>query len=74
MDPNSLVLELLAQRGYSRNHRPDCKQVCIALTFDGFPLGYEVFAGNSRRLANLADDRGDDGGAARRAGTRVDRR
>ena len=38
-----------AQRGYSRDHRPDCKQVCIALvvTFDGFPLGYEVFAGNT---------------------------
>jgi transposase len=38
----------LAQRGYSRDHRPDCKQVLIALvvTFDGFPLGYEVFAGN----------------------------
>ena len=39
----------LAQRGYSRDHRPDCKQVLIALivTFDGFPLGYEVFAGNT---------------------------
>jgi len=38
----------LAQRGYSRDHRPDCKQVLIAplVTFDGFPLGYEVFAGN----------------------------
>lgn len=38
-----------AKRGYSRDHRPDCKQVCIALvvTFDGFPLGYEVFPGNS---------------------------
>jgi transposase len=38
-----------AQRGYSRDHRPDCKQVCIALvvSFDGFPLGYEVFAGNT---------------------------
>jgi transposase len=38
----------LARRGYSRDHRPDCKQVCIALvvTFDGFPLGYEVFPGN----------------------------
>ena len=37
-----------AQRGYSRDHRPDCKQVLIALvvTFDGSPLGYEVFAGN----------------------------
>ncbi|HEY2873164.1 MAG TPA: IS1634 family transposase [Reyranella sp.] len=39
----------LARRGYSRDHRPDRKQVCIALvvTFDGFPLGYEVFAGNT---------------------------
>jgi transposase len=38
-----------ARRGYSRDHRSDCKQVCIALvvTFDGFPLGYEVFPGNT---------------------------
>lgn len=38
----------LAQRGYSRDHRPDCKQVCIALvvTRSGIPLGYEVFPGN----------------------------
>jgi hypothetical protein len=38
----------LAQRGYSRDHRPDCAQVCIALvvTREGMPLGYEVFAGN----------------------------
>lgn len=38
-----------AQRGHSRDHRPDCKQVCIALvvTRDGLPLGYEVFAGNT---------------------------
>jgi transposase len=38
----------LAARGYSRDHRPDCKQVCIALvvTKRGFPLGYEVFPGN----------------------------
>jgi transposase len=37
-----------AQRGYSRDHRPDCKQVCIALVVskDGLPLGYEVFTGN----------------------------
>jgi transposase len=50
----------LAQRGYSRDHRPDCKQVCIALvvTFDGFPLGYEVFAGNthdSRTVQTIVD-------------------
>ncbi len=45
----------LAQRGYSRDHRPDCKQVCIALvvTFDGFPLGYEVFAGNTHNSRTL---------------------
>src|SRR5438094_9671874 len=38
----------LAARGYSRDHRPDCKQVCIALvvTRGGVPLGYELFAGN----------------------------
>ena len=37
-----------AQRGYSRDRRGDCKQVCIALvvTRCGMPLGYEVFAGN----------------------------
>jgi transposase len=37
-----------AQRGYSRDSRPDCKQVCIGLvvTAEGMPLGYEVFAGN----------------------------
>jgi len=37
-----------AQRGYSRDHRPDCKQVLIGLvvTREGYPLGYEVFAGN----------------------------
>jgi transposase len=37
-----------AKRGHSRDHRPDCKQVCIALvvTREGLPLGYEVFDGN----------------------------
>lgn len=37
-----------AQRGYSRDHRGDCKQVCIALVVErsGFPIGYEVFPGN----------------------------
>ena len=37
-----------AHRGHSRDHRPDCKQVCIALvvTRDGIPLAHEVFDGN----------------------------
>ena len=35
-----------AARGYSRDHRPDCKQVCIGLVVspEGLPLAYEVFA------------------------------
>jgi hypothetical protein len=39
----------MAQRGYSRDGRPDCLQICIALvvTDDGMPLGHEVFAGNT---------------------------
>jgi len=37
-----------AKRGYSRDSRPDCVQVCIALvvTPEGLPLAYEVFDGN----------------------------
>ena len=44
-----------AQRGYSRDHRPDCKQVCIALvvTVEGFPRGYEVFPGNTHDSRTL---------------------
>ena len=44
-----------AQRGYSRDHRPDCKQLVIALivTPEGFPLTYEVFAGNRRDVTTL---------------------
>lgn len=47
----------LAQRGYSRDHRPDCKQVCIGLvvTRDGFPLGFEVFAGNRHDSTTLRE-------------------
>jgi transposase len=45
----------LAQRGYSRDHRSDCKQVCIGLvvTRGGLPLGYEVFAGNRHDSTTL---------------------
>ncbi len=37
-----------AKQGYSRDSRPDCKQICIGLvvTKEGIPLGYEVFEGN----------------------------
>jgi len=39
----------MAKRGYSRDNRGDCPQVVIALivTTDGYPLGYEVFDGNT---------------------------
>ena len=39
----------IAKRGYSRDSRPDRPQVCLGLvvTEEGFPLGYEVFAGNT---------------------------
>jgi len=47
----------LAQRGYSRDHRPDCKQVCLALvvTREGLPLGYEVFAGNRTDVTTVEE-------------------
>jgi transposase len=47
----------LAQRGYSRDHRPDCKQVCIALVVSkcGMPLGYEVFVGNRSDVTTLKE-------------------
>jgi transposase len=47
----------LAQRGYSRDHRPDCKQVCIGLVVSrcGMPLGYEVFAGNRNDVTTVEE-------------------
>jgi transposase len=47
----------LAQRGYSRDHRPDCKQVNIALvvSHDGMPLGYQLFAGNRNDVTTLEE-------------------
>ncbi|MFZ0709386.1 MAG: IS1634 family transposase, partial [Terrimicrobiaceae bacterium] len=46
-----------AQRGYSRDHRPDCKQIIIALVVspEGFPLSYEVFAGNRSDVTTLEE-------------------
>jgi len=46
-----------AQRGYSRDHRPDCKQVNLALvvTREGLPLGYELFAGNKADVKTLRE-------------------
>ena len=46
-----------AARGYSRDSRPDCKQVCIGLvvTPEGLPVGYEVFAGNRADVTTLQE-------------------
>jgi transposase len=40
----------LAKRGYSRDHRKDCKQVILALivTREGFPLAHDTLAGNTQ--------------------------
>ena len=45
-----------ARRGYSRDHRPDCKQVTIGAVVDreGYPVGYEVLAGNVRDHQTVA--------------------
>lgn len=44
-----------ARHGYSRDGRPDCRQVVIALvvTPDGFPLAYEVMPGNTSDKTTL---------------------
>jgi transposase len=54
-----------ARRGYSRDHRPDCKQVVVGLVIgrEGFPLAHEIFAGNTQdrktlsRMLDLLKDR-----------------
>jgi transposase len=44
-----------AQRGYSRDQRPDCKQVVVGLVLDrdGFPKAHEVFEGNRQDHTTL---------------------
>jgi transposase len=44
-----------AARGYSRDHRPDCAQLVLAIvvTPEGFPLSYEVFAGDRADVTTL---------------------
>jgi transposase len=47
----------LAARGYSRDNRPDCPQVCIGLvvTPEGLPLAYEVFKGNRTDVTTVPE-------------------
>jgi len=46
-----------AQRGYSRDSRPDCKQVVVGLVLDrdGFPKAHEVFEGNRPDRTTVAE-------------------
>lgn len=46
-----------AKRGYSRDQRSDCKQVCIGLvcTPEGLPLNFEVFDGNRLDVTTLEE-------------------
>jgi hypothetical protein len=46
-----------AVRGYSRDHRPDCKQVNLGLvvTPEGLPIGYEIFAGNTADVTTVEE-------------------
>jgi transposase len=46
-----------AARGYSRDQRSDCKQVCIGLvcTPEGLPLSFEVFAGNRTDVTTVEE-------------------
>jgi hypothetical protein len=45
----------LARRGYSRDHRSDCKQIVLALivTRDGFPLAHLTLAGNTQDVETV---------------------
>ena len=45
----------LMQRGYSRDHRPDCEQLVLALIVnqEGFPFSYEVFDGNRADVSTV---------------------
>ena len=46
-----------AQRGYSRDSRPDCVQVCIGLvaSAEGLPLAFEVFDGNRADVTTVEE-------------------
>src|SRR3954466_1560209 len=45
----------MMRRGYSRDHRPDCEQMIIALIVnsEGFPFSYETFDGNRADVSTM---------------------
>ena len=46
-----------AKRGYSRDKRPDCKQVVVGLVLDrdGFPKAHEIFEGNRQDRSTVEE-------------------
>ena len=59
-----------AKRGYSRDHRPDCKQLVVGLVIgrEGFPRAHEIFEGNTQdrqTLATMLDSAGEARGPCR---------
>jgi len=56
-DPPVPSSESKRRYGYSRDHRPDCTQVVVALvvTPDGLPVAYEVYAGNTHEASTLRE-------------------
>jgi transposase len=54
-DPPPAEADSKKRFGYSRDHRPDCVQVVVALvvTPEGFPVAYEVYPGNTRDTTTL---------------------
>jgi transposase len=50
------LLNPKAKRGYSRDHRPDCKQVVVGLVLsrEGFPLAHEIYDGNTQDRTTVA--------------------
>ncbi|MFM7101542.1 MAG: hypothetical protein ACKO3N_10260, partial [Verrucomicrobiota bacterium] len=55
---SALPKEVEAARGHSRDHRGDCKQVCIGLvcTPEGLPLNFEIFAGNRTDVTTVEEN------------------
>lgn len=56
-DPPAAGSDTKRRFGYSRDHRPDCVQVVVALvvTPDGLPVAYEVYAGNTHEASTLQE-------------------
>ena len=64
----------MMRRGYSRDHRPDCEQMVIALIVnsEGFPFSYETFGGNRADVSTMEDDSAHGGAQVRPGAAHLD--